>query len=219
MSDSKNNIHPADALKTLDQVLTVDPRNDHVELEDWHARIDEIKLTGSTPITVRQLFENAKNISLYSYFAYRLHQSAEAVAYSALEQALKLKYEQEKENLTLKREPRSLAALMDIALELGWITDEGYGSSRNLAASRVQMRLINKRIDEGAFEEGDSLPVPEPTEEEIVAEMRSMDVAKKRLHAGRHVRNFLAHGDHGLSATSIGTLANVAEEINQLFSG
>ena len=219
MPSSKNDIHPTDALKTLDQVLVSDPRNDHVELEDWHARIDKIKLTDSTPIAVKQLFENAKNISLYSYFAYRLHQPAEAIAYGALEQALKLKYEQEKGSLILKREPRTLAALMNIALEQGWITDEGYESSRNLAASRVQTRLIHKRIDEGAFEEGDSFPTPEPTEGEIIAEMRSMDIANKRLHAGRHIRNFLAHGDHGLSASSIGTLANVAEEINQLFSG
>ena len=42
MSDSKNAIHPADALKTLDQVLAVDQRNKHIELEDWHARINKI---------------------------------------------------------------------------------------------------------------------------------------------------------------------------------
>jgi len=130
---------------------------------------------------------------------------------------LRLKFEQEKERLGLERTPNRLVDLMDVALEQGWITDEGYQSSRGLASSRVEMQLIISMINEGGFEQGDSFPVPEPTEEQVVAEMRAMGIAKTRLHAGRHVRNFLAHGDNGLAPSSMGTLAKLAEEINQLF--
>ena len=64
----------------------------------------------------------------------------------------------------------------------------------------------------------EGVPSPVPTEEQVRQELRDMGVARSRLHAGRHVRNHLAHGDGGLSDSSVGTLALVAEEINQLFS-
>lgn len=217
MTDPIEQLHPADSLKTLEQITVADPRNKHIELADWHNRVAKLELTPATPTPVKQLFENAKNIALYTYFAYRLHQAAEATGYSALEKALKMRYHMERQNLTGTREPRTLQQYMNLALSQGWISDEGYESSRHLAASRVSTQKICQMIEDGALESGEPVPVPEPEEQEIIAEMRSMDLANTRLHAGRRVRNFLAHGDHGLSDTSIATLAKIAEEINQLF--
>ncbi|MCK7596465.1 hypothetical protein M0G74_04170 [Microbulbifer sp. CAU 1566] len=208
-------VHPVDALKSLDEILVADPRNKHIDIAYWHEKIAEITLSRETPIDVQQIFENAKNIALYTYFSYRLHQPAEAVAYTALELALKLKYKNEK--IEAVRTPRSLAEYMDIALEQGWITDEGYKSSRNIAIHRIQSQKIHSILKEVPTENRGPFSIPTPKECEIIAEMRSMGIAKTRLHAGRHVRNFLAHGDTGLSPSSIRTLANIAEEINQLF--
>jgi len=58
MPNSNKSIHPADALKSLDQISVADPRNDHIEIATWHARIAEITLVESTPKHVKQLFEN-----------------------------------------------------------------------------------------------------------------------------------------------------------------
>lgn len=218
MVKSKNTIHQADALKSIDQVLVADPRNEGIKIADWHYRVAEITLVENTPKEVKQLFENAKNIALYAYFAYRLHQPAEAIGYSALEKALKLKFELEKDNIIVKRSPRALADYMSIALDQGWIRSEGYESSRPLASSRVQDRKVYALIKSGALDQQDSISVSEPEEHEIITEMREMDIAEQVLHAGRHIRNRLAHGDGGLSPSAIGTLNRIAEEINQLFS-
>lgn len=215
MSDK---IHPTDALKSIDQVLIADPRYKSVDLADWHSRVAEIVLVEPTPKEVKQLFENAKNIALYAYFAYRLHQPAEAIGYTALEKALKLKFEQEKDNFVVERTPKTLADYMDVAANQGWIRSEGYGSFRLLASSRVQQKKIDELIESGAFNHQESIPIPEPEEHEIIAEMRAMGIAERVLHAGRHVRNNLAHGGGGLSPSAIGTLNKIAEEINQLFS-
>lgn len=211
-------IHPADALKSIDQVLECDPRNKCTELTEWHSRIAEIVLVETTPIEVRQIFENAKNIALFTYFAYRLHQSAEIIGYTALEKALKMKFEIEKDNLILEKNPKRLVDYMNLALEQGWIKSEGYHSSRLSAASRVEHRKVIELIKSGALDHQESIPIPEAEESEIIAEMQEMRIAERVLHAGRHVRNFLAHGDGGLAPSAIGTLKKIAEEINQLFS-
>lgn len=212
------NIHPADALKPINQVLVADPRNEGIELAEWHSRIAEVVLVETTPIEVRQIFENAKNIALYAYFAYRLHQPAEIIGYTALEKALKLKFELEQENINLEKHPNKLADYMNVALAQGWIKSEGYNSYRLLASFRVQQKKIVELIESDTLDHQESRPVPEPEEHEIIAEMREMGIAERVLHAGRHIRNFLVHGDRGLSPTSIRTLKKIAEEINQLYS-
>lgn len=216
MSHSNNQINKADSLKSLDNLYVADPRNDQLDIALWHAQLAEITLNANTPIDVKQLFENAKNIALYTYFAYRLHQSAETIAYIALEKAIKMKYKLEKDNISCKT-PKYLADYMNIALEQGWIADQGYESSRYIAEDRVWTRNAYEIINSRTFEPGEIISVSDPTEEEVVAEMKSMEIAKGRLHAGRHIRNFLAHGDGGLAPSSYGTLINIAEEINQLF--
>jgi len=217
MSENEDSLHPADTMKALDQVLIADPRNEHIDLADWHAAIQEITLADSTPKEVKQLFENAKNVALYTFFAYRLHQSAQMIAYSALEKALKLKFEHEKDHINLKRAPSRLVDYMNIALEQKWITSLGYESSRHIAEARVQDKKLYELIESGTLVNGKRVPAPQVEEHEILTEMEDMDIAQTRLNAGRHIRNFLAHGEGGLSPSSIRTLRVVAEGINQLF--
>ncbi len=207
-----------DSLKTLDELFNADPRNARYSIEDWHGKLAEISLNKSTPTRVKQLFENAKNIALYTYFSYRLHQASETIAYSALEQALKQKFELEKNNIDIKIPPKRLEQYMDLALEQGWVKDEGYESAIGLAIARVDQKKVFDIINSQRLEEGESITLLEPTEKEILDEMREMQLARTKLHAGRHVRNYLAHGNGGLAPTSFGTLRLIAEEINQLFA-
>lgn len=205
-----------DSLKSLKNVLVVDPRNEPLSLDEWHSWVDDISLNESVPKVVRQLFENAKNVALYSYFAYRLHQSAELVGYVALEKALQVKYEIEKNSFKIKR-PERLQDYLNLAIKSGWIKDEGYESVRPLAASRVEHNWIIRMISEGRVG-NEPILIPEPSDEDVIAEMRSMNIAEKRLHGGRKLRNSLAHGESGLAPTAIATLSGIAESINQLFS-
>lgn len=80
-----------DPLKALDRITQADPRHDGPlgSLERLHANLDTIRLQSCVPLHVRQLFETAKNLSLYSWFAFRFHPVAKLMGYASLERALK----------------------------------------------------------------------------------------------------------------------------------
>ena len=70
-----------------------DIRQQHLcTLEEMHQLLDDIVLNDEVPDDVYQLFETAKNLSLYSWFMYRFHQVAELMSYTALEMALRHRY-------------------------------------------------------------------------------------------------------------------------------
>ncbi len=83
-----------DPLKPLDRIYEPDERQISftASLEDRHAALEEITLSDAAPLDVRQLFETAKNLSLYSWFVYRFHQVSELISFSALEMALRERY-------------------------------------------------------------------------------------------------------------------------------
>jgi hypothetical protein len=77
-------------LKPSKSVLEPHARQDRlIEFEEYHKDLQDVRLHPGVPPTVWQLFETAKNISLYARFAYRLHAVAEMMGFVALEWALK----------------------------------------------------------------------------------------------------------------------------------
>lgn len=68
-----------------------DPRHDGAlgTPDSLHADLNVIAIHDGVPLHVRQLFETAKNLSLYSWFVYRFHPIAQLIGHSSLEQALK----------------------------------------------------------------------------------------------------------------------------------
>lgn len=86
-----------DRLKDLSKICEADERQQYFSttLEIEHDILSQITINETAPRTAIQLFETAKNLSLYSWFVYRFHQVSELTAYSALEVALKEKYQLE----------------------------------------------------------------------------------------------------------------------------
>lgn len=206
-----------DALKSVDCLHLPDPRNKHFSIEYWHDCIAGIRISDRVPVSVRQIFENAKNIALYSYYSYRLHQAAEIIGYMALESSLKKKYEIVGARLQHRR-PKSFQDYIKIALAEGWVSDERMVSFRAVAESAVRERLTRDMIRSGVVGK-EPVPSPIPSEEEILAELRSMRVAEKALHGKRRIRNMYLHEGTGLSDTSAEVLTDLAELINQMFEG
>ncbi|WP_414434831.1 hypothetical protein [Alloalcanivorax venustensis] len=204
-----------DALKSIDRLHLPDPRNKHFSIEYWHGCIAEIKISDRVPVSVRQIFENAKNIALYSYYSYRLHQAAEIIGYMALESSLKEKYELVGTRFRHRR-PKSFKDYIKIALVEGWVSDERMVSFRAVAESAVRERLTRDMIHSGLVGK-EPVPSPTPSEEEILAELRAMRVAEKALHGKRRIRNMYLHEGTGLSDTSVEVLTDLAELINQIF--
>jgi hypothetical protein len=213
----------SDPLKPLDQVLQPDPRQTsfaYARLPFIHAQLSELTLHDDVPIEVRQLYETAKNVGLYTYFVYRFHQVAEMVAIAALEMALKNRAE-----VPYDQPGPGLRRLLTGAIEKGWITAAGYKSRDRAARHRIEERKA--ALLWAANPKAESIEVPEATPEEIAAESRPFDFVGALL--GREVngekvrfglvdqRNELAHGSQQLHPNSRSTLTIVAETINQLF--
>jgi hypothetical protein len=201
-----------DSLKSLAQIYEPDERQKMFvgTLRDRHRMLSDIKLNDSVPRDVRQLFETAKNASLYLWFVYRFNQVAEMVGFTSLEAALLKKCEIEKVGDYAKRSP-GLKRLLNIAVKKEWLTEEGFDDRYNIARMRVEFRNEIKSMDAGVVE------IPEPAEQEIIKEMKEMRLLPGMCEAGPKLRNDLVHGRVYLSLHSISTLNATAQLINQLF--
>ncbi|WP_229149461.1 hypothetical protein [Alcanivorax sp. 1008] len=202
-------------LRPLAEIFEPDPRHRHITLEQWYEAIDRARISPAAPKDVKQMFENARIAAVYTYFAYRAHHGFQLLAYGALEEALRLKYDLMAHELPV-RKPRTLEEFMSLALAQGWITNQGYRSHYDLAFHRAQMKLLYRDLESGSDAYGIRV-VREPTHQEVIAELDEMNLAPSKLQAGRKIRNILAHGSSATWPGALATLDTVAEEINQLF--
>jgi len=204
-----------DPLKSLEDICVPDSRHSSfsIALEDIHRVLSEITLHSRVPMDVRQLFETAKNVSLYSWYVYRFHQVAELVGYSALEMALKERYRIENPD---KKSP-TLRGLLKYAQSERWITNEGFSDrlsrARRYAETEKTFEAIEQMKETGESER----MVDDPTEEEILNALEKIDIVGGIVSSTANLRNDLAHGSKTLHPQSISTLRTISEVINQVF--
>lgn len=203
-----------DPLKSLAEVMHPDPRRSNIvgTFQDEHDDLASIRLNDSVPLVVAQLFETAKNVSLYSWFVYRFHPVSESVAFSALELALNLR----KTGLPLlPPDFRSvgLSTLLRDAVESGLLCETGFPSRVGFVAHAAHMAAVAKLI----AEECDGAEIPEPTEQAILLASSEVSLTKHLMELWPTVRNVMAHGSPRLTPNSRHTLRLIAEALNQLF--
>ncbi|MGH8258868.1 MAG: hypothetical protein ACREUG_04180 [Steroidobacteraceae bacterium] len=205
-------------MKPLDSVTEADPRymDTRHGLPERHAELDAIRLHEGVPAHVRQLFETAKNLSLYSWFEYRFHPVAQLLGYAAFERALRERVAIEKQvdpdSLT-----DSLRSLIRTAVERKWIRSEDFENVRGIARARLKQEQAIRLIAEGKVEDR-PVPLPEPSKDEVLAHAAELDFAERITESFRSLRNHLAHGGRMLGPRSAATLRVVAEAINPLFT-
>lgn len=205
-----------DPLKPLDEICEPDVRQAFfrgASLDCDHAELSRIILSKKVPADVRQLFETAKNVSLYSWFVYRFHQVSELVAYSALEMALRLRYEKEKG----KKTNASLGKLLEHARKENWIHNEGFSYLDETARRRAEYKKSLEAILSRGPDSDEPIPVDPPTEQEIQEAWNELDMVSGIVEATPKLRNELAHGSSNLIPSSIASLRVVAEVINQIY--
>lgn len=210
-----------DPLKLLDQIYEPDERQVSftASLEDRHAALEEIVLSDTVPLDVRQLFETAKNLSLYSWFVYRFHQVSELISLSSLEMALRERYLVENliDEKSKKKRPPSLYDLLQHAKKNGWINNEGFSDSYQIARRNAELvKMIEKSITHD-FDKEPSMSIDEPSEEEIDEALSKMDRVKAISETSHKIRNDLAHGSNTLHPNSLSTLRINADVINQIY--
>ena len=201
-----------DPLKPINEIFKADRDFYNETIKDRHSALSEIVLNTTVPPKVAQLIETAKNLSLYSYYAYRFHQPAELFGFIALELALKERARAEgivKKSLTFKW-------LIEYAIENTWIdfrTDPDLIRKATEYARRANSYELFCSLDGVAS-------LLEPTSEQISEQLKNLaseDRLKNILHSNRQLRNALAHDYGYLAPTSIKSLKDIVYIINQLF--
>jgi hypothetical protein len=208
-----------DPLKALSEIYKPDVRQANLvgDLSDIHSVLTEIVLHDGVPSNVRQLFETAKNVSLYSWFAYRFHQVSEMVAFSALEMALRERAGNSEFAPHSGARIPGLWELLTRAKAEKWMRTEEFPSLRIMAMKRARDAQFARFLQKQGMTPEEVVPMPDPSEEEIASAMREIDVLQILIDTAPQLRNSLAHGSSRLSPTSLWTLRLTSEAINQMF--
>lgn len=193
-----------DPLKPLSEVLEPDERWRYFSrtLDQHHALISSVGLNEAVPEKVRQLFENARNTWLYSFFAYRLLSVAALAVHVACEGAVKERAE--RDGLPSGK-ARNLQSLLNEALSREWVTDAGFSASASREARWNEQREVLQVLgcdDIGPWQEPED---PQSHTREIVDAIRTL-------------RNCMAHGETFLVPNLAPMFQAAADFINQLFA-
>lgn len=212
-----------DPLKPFEEILKPDIRSAYSPvrtLEVRHQELAQIVISDAAPIGVKQLFETAKNLALYSWFVYRFHQPAELCAFGAIEMALREKAKRDAPDWWKafpKERPPMLWNLLDKARREGWIGNEGFSHWRRRQQLAAYNSALAQQLDEMIKNQLDEASAPRVEDFEGHIGDPSYDYFRYLVTSIPVDRNLLAHGSGRLLPTSIGTLEISAELINQLF--
>jgi hypothetical protein len=209
----------------LASVLEPDDRQPNLgqSLADLHAGLSTLELHDRVPADVRQLFETAKNVRLYTYFVYRFHQVTEMVAYQALERGLKHRWNAEVAHLASIDDTEyvwpGLGALMADAGQRNWVRNEGFRGRRWRAARALLAERSIEASKAMAAAGVDRWSTPDPTEDEIDQRVPQIDVVAIMVALLPKLRNQLAHGSARLAPTSDLVLQDICDALNMIFDG
>jgi hypothetical protein len=168
------------------------------DFENFYARIDSFQLHNGVPVDVRQHFENARNTWLYSFFAYRLLQTADLQLHVAGEAAIR-----ERAKLEGIKPNQNLAKLLTIAIEQRWLVDTGFSVTQYRAEQEAEHIETMKSM--GVHGEA------------FVGPLREQNYSVILIHAFRFLRNSVAHGEVMLQPNLSGQFRAMRDMINQLF--
>lgn len=208
-----------DPLKSLEEITKPDERHRITlgTLDDLHAELSSINLHSGVPTEIRQHFETAKNLALYTWFVYRFHQVAELHAYSSLEMALRAKVAIDEPSLVKTTKRFGLARLISLAVRCGWIGPNRHyfwnQRSINLGWGNYYLRKLKEARDSN---KQISDPQDIANYSEFLTELNKGYVSHLKEHI-HETRNDLAHGSMMLHPWSATMLRVCAEFINQLF--
>jgi hypothetical protein len=206
-------------IRPLSEIAKSDPRypDNPERLVRLYADLAEIQLNELVPHDVRQLFETAKNLSLHTWYVYRFHPIATVIGYSALEAALRNRVAGDPSFPKSAKSEwfPSFKGMLRHAVDKDWIRNEGFEHARRIAEGRARYKSMIASIEGNP--EAERIQIPDPTPEEIDAELEELPYARKMVDNTPDIRNAIAHGEPLLDNASVGALRKTAEAINQLF--
>ena len=144
-------IWSSDYLKSLEEICVADVRNGSVSLEEHYQNISAVRLSENVFGEYKAKFETAKNIYLYSWFAYRMSNVALLEVFSVLEFVLRIAAEAQGFKV------KDLSNLLEKANKEDWVNFETI--VKELTFDEYREKIRNKR---NSLSHGDlSLLMPE----------------------------------------------------------
>lgn len=245
--------HP-DHLRTPENLFSPDPRSTDSAvlgysgfrtktLQDHYDAVAPITLHDGVPAAIVLNFDNARNVYLLSWLAYRLHSAARTQAYECLEFALRLRFkdelyvlEQEKrraryeqdlkecpckvkgpyKSITKEKFRPTLHPLLEYAIKVGAVKNENFSAWQQ----RTELRARHRRDVETIMNMrrlGVTQIEFDDTQLEINDEDRHHDYLRQVLRSIPFLRNHYAHGTSSLDNKSLSALSLTAEIINQIY--
>lgn len=238
MSESRS-----DLLKEVHEILEPDERShffarhnpitnqpESLTLKDIHVSISEYAMHAGVPIRIREAFDVARNLYLYSWFVYRFRTVAEAHALSTLEYALREfigkenieKYKKERKETELKSTGKKLNLRNGLRLYIEYCRDhkliknENFTGWRRIPILRLeqqyQMQIFEKMRAEGVTEIRYEMP-----KFHIADDQNTFDYINHLVEHTHVIRNMHAHGNSMVYPTVLHTFEMVSEFVNQLY--
>ena len=140
-----------DTLKLFDEIHERDSRQKYfavtnretgehrpITLYDRYHAVEQITLSKRVPDRIREHFDTARNLLVYSWFVYRFIPVAELHAYASLEYALK-----ERNGASEK----GLRRLLELAVERGWIKDSSFNHFQQDVEDAAEGRIVSENLD------------------------------------------------------------------------
>jgi len=177
-----------------------DGRQDKAVVADWHNQIASITLHENVPTVIREQYDVAKNVLLYSWYSYRMRMVAWLYSYSVLENALREKY-----NNTSGRSI-GLHRLLEKAIQDGFLNDSGFHMTKykeNVVSEQAEGDIICRQVE--------YIEIPESEREGNTKYIKNLCKSIPKF------RNSLAHGEHMILSEVLTPMFINAEIINMLF--
>ena len=140
-------VHPVDAFKDISELHVPDIRVTYWtggvdrNLNLFYENIKSIVLDECVPVEIKVQFETAKNVLLYSFFAYRMSTVAKSYAYSVFERSLAERIKQDIQDTKALKEVKGLKRKLQYALDKGWLVKSDFFFVPDISIQRDQELL------------------------------------------------------------------------------
>lgn len=186
------------------------------ELRDHYESVASLVLDESVPDEIRNLYNIAKNVLLYTWCEYSFFPVAALQAFTTLEYALRNRLGEQTISELKKQRKRGLYAYIEYSIEQGWVKNEDFSAWHRAPMLRARDDYLIKKIEEMEEKGLDSIEIDyEEAEVPITNTVDYLDVLQRTVNK---IRNLHAHGEFILHPSSVWhTFEMCADFINAIY--
>lgn len=187
-------------------------------LDDHYRSVSQTFLHEKVPNDIRIQFDTTRNLYLYAWFVYRFYPVARGHAYTALEYALRERFEVDMVAAGTKKRPHGpgLRELLDHASASGHLRNEHFENWRHRVETHARHRTMIEKTKEMRGSEDKAIALCEVAIKIKDAD-RDFDYVAILVESIPALRNHYAHGSRSLDNQALGAIQVTAEIINQIF--